>query len=247
MLMIKQLMTEIKFTRKSVRLIFLILLGCMAGGVFIHSLIACLISMFLFMFFFLKYRIKQDMPEVTCFLPMDLQERHNYVRTKGYLMAAAMGLLLIISLLVILWADRVPMHKPFMDWSAFLGIVLAGTDCFFMLSEGFVESENARYRKMERALYRQFCCPLWYRILNCFSRMVQYLAMLVCIYFGLWYDSHFENYDFAWKWKLVVGILILFLLITHIITMRYLVSTVEMGDFNAKRSDSDNSDNGLEI
>lgn len=247
MLIIKQLMTEIKFAKKSVSLIFLFLLGCMAGGVFIHSMTVCLISMFLFMVFFEKYRIRQDIPEVTCFLPMDLQERTQYVRTKGYLMAGTMGLFLTISLLVILWIDRVPMHKPLMDWSTFLSIVLAGTDYFFMFSERIMESENARYRKMERTLYREFCCPLWYRVLNYFSRMVQYLAMFVCISFRLWYDSEFENYDFSWKWKLVVGILILFLLITHIITMRYLVSTVEMGDFNAKRSDNENSNSGLGI
>lgn len=175
-----------------------------------------------------KWVVQKEMPEIVCFLPMELIARQKYARMKGYLE----GLLLSFYLMGCLLLSQISHYGEPVNWAVISHTLLVGFDYFMQCSERSVMEENARYRRLEPDLFRKMCCPGWYRILYYLTGGIRVLIWMSSFYWCMLQDGERFMSIFPWQWILALCCLAAGLLVMHVFRMRHILYTVEMGDYN---------------
>lgn len=233
MLMIRQIMRELKYSPKNKKEIANLLVGLLISFLF-RNWNVTYIYIFSEMVYITKRRSLHNVPEIFCFLPMERKAREKYIKQKGYLVSGIMTFYMMGCLLITLIPYE---EKPF-NRTGFWYTLIVGIVVLIQSSERFVMSDNAKYRKITIAFYKKFCFPLWYRILDGF-------ALVIKIGICLWVFLDVEKISFislGQGWKLFISVMVFVMVVIHIIGMQYMIAMVDMGDYNAQGSEAEGFD-----
>ena len=226
--MVRQVWLEWRYSRKSksmyAELIFL-LLFCM---IFLNW-VTCYIVFILGSMPAISGRRQKDMPEVICFLPMEREAKQRYILDKSLMLSGFRGIFMLVLLMVIGLRDR-KIGTP-LFWILVLSLVL---DVFFYTAEQNMIKENVGYRQVGFSLYRELCCPKWYRVIQKLSWV---LRVGLCITGVVFSDV---SKDMPWNISMVTGCVVVELVITavlvfiHIFLIRHDLAVLDMGDYKRK-------------
>lgn len=232
MLMIKQIWNELRLSKenKSVAVFF-------AAAILVDLLLRdwwlLYIEMLIYVAYISKKNISKNVPEIMGFLPMEKKARQKYVCVKAYLLSGLVSLIMTVCLVICFISAEDSTFNIGMLWSAFAAIFIL----FLESSEQLVLGENAGYRKIEIRKYQEMCIPKWCRGLNGVAMLVKIFLISLVSYWGTWFDVTITTDFFDWKWKILMGVLLVFVLAVHIIIMRYHAFIIDMGDYNVSRKE----------
>lgn len=202
-----------------------------------HSWIEAWILIWCSMDYLQKKEMEKEMPEVSYFVPMELEARQKYAAAKGYLEGGLMGLYITVCLLL----SQAPLYGDGFRLPVILYSLWLGVDYLLLTSENSVISENVRYRRIERNAFKKICCPGWYRVFAALTMVVRVIivitAWLWCVFLD--YDMEMDGTFISKGWGLALLIAVVILLILHIFRMRYILFTVNMGDYNARSEEEE--------
>lgn len=232
MLMIKQIWNELRYSKETKRAAVFFVVAILVDLLF-RDWWLVYIEMLIYAAYISKKNISKNAPEIMGFLPMEKQARQKYVCVKAYLLSGLVSLTMVVCLVICFIFAEASTINTGMVWSAF-------TTVFFLFLEGseqIVLGENAGYRKIEIRIYQEMCIPKWCRGLNGVALLVKIFLIWLVFYWGMWFDVTITTDFFDWKWKILMGVLLVFALAVHIIIMRYYVFIIDMGDYNISRKE----------
>lgn len=232
----RQVFGELRYRKINKKKVFFIFFDLMICLLF-HSWIESWMIIWWSLGYLQKKEMEKEMPEVSYFVPMELEARQKYVAAKGYLEGGLMGLYITVCLLL----SQVPLYRdgfrlPVIFYSLWLGV-----DYLLLTGENSVISENVRYRRIEKNAFKKICCPGWYRVLDALATIVRVIVVITSF---LWcarlnYDMSMNDTFISKGWVLALLISVVILLILHVFRMRYILFTVNMGDYNARSEEEE--------
>lgn len=164
--------------------IFLFLpFGSFAWGCSLHSLFHGMTAFILVSFMVDRVvGAKQELYEITAFLPFDLEEYRQYIADKAWTIAMwKAGGTALVGLTVTFYLDTVRKELVFDGkfWFEFLFFAIFLVVFFMQSYLSVIADENAKYRKWKKKYYCKQCLPKADRVLHNLSEGLFYL---ICIY-----------------------------------------------------------------
>lgn len=234
MLMLKQICTEMRYRKIKIGKVILIL-SDFVFSLLSHSWMSALIYIWCSLDFLKDKGEKAEMPEVICFLPMELNARQRYVQVKGYVESGLLSFYVAVCLLL----SQIPLWGTTVNWPAIPYTLVVVLDFWFNSCEKSILKENAAYRKMEIKTFREMCCPRWYQVLYYVTMGIRLVIILTAFYWCAWFNPEQDIFSFSQGWMFGLFISLLGLLAAHLFRMKYILFAVNMGDYNAGANEKD--------
>lgn len=226
----KQIWTELKYTKKAGQLVVVIPLT-LCAAFFIREWTLVYAMLAGYMEYLVRWNRLRGVPEILCFLPMGREERKRYARRKGGLIGTVFGVYLTVCLLF----SCIPYEDGQVNRMEVSCMLAVGISYLLKTRERIVAEENAVYRRYEPFLYRQECCPLWYREMYGIAAVLRAVLLAVSFFWCNLYDLAEGNPADERQWCVGLAAGLAVLLILHSLMMRHSISIVDMGDYNGKR------------
>lgn len=234
MLTLKQICREMRYQKVKTGKIILIF-SVIVISLFSHSWITSLWYIWCSLGFLKDKGEQAEMPEIICFLPVELEARKRYVQVRAYVESGLLSLYVAACLLV----TQLPLWNKTINWYVIPYTIVVVLDFWFNSCEKSVLKENTACRKMELKAFREMCCPRWYRVLYNVTVAIRIVVMLTALYWCAWYEPGKGTFSFSAGWMTGLFLSFLSLLIGHLIRMNYILFAVNMGDYNAIAGEKD--------
>ena len=224
--MVRQVWLEWRYSRKSketyIALIVMYFLCFLFGSWF-----ACYVVFMGDRLEFLKLLKNREMPEVMCFLPMERSARQRYIRIKSYLLAGVLG----VNVILILFICCIPRGEQVWNFNLVFLVMVLGIDLFLYTAEQYVAKENTGNRQVGLSLYREICCPKWYRILFKTGWVIR-IALIISG--GAMEVTPINIILTSVVWTGITAASLMLLGIIHIFLIRHDLAVLDMGDYKRK-------------
>lgn len=234
MLMLKQICTEMRYRKIKAGKVILILSDIVLS-LFSHSWMTSLVYIWCSLDILKDKGEQAEMPEIICFLPMELDARKRYVQVRGYVESGLLSLYVAACLLV----SQLPIWGTTVNWPAIPYTLVVVLDFWLNSCEKSVLKENAACRKMEIKAFREMCCPRWYRVLYNVTVVIRVIIVLTAFYWCAWYNPALDSFSFSTAWMIGLLISILVLFAAHLFRMKFILFAIDMGDYNAAAGEKD--------